>query len=436
MKSRTPLDLVHVARGAAILCLLLALVPSSRAEFKAAAASRDVTPELLLPITSGGPGRPSKEKIGVLEARVLVLENDGVRVAFVSEPFLGFPAALCRRVTDRVKSIPAENILIGATHVHSAPDPYGFPGFGKGADLDYLDSSCARTAEAIEEAVANLKPAKLKIATGRAAEKIAYNYYAPNLYDRRASVMQAIDAATGEPISTLVNYAVHPEIFIDRPAISPDLIGPFHDRIAELGGGVAVFMNGAQGGMITADCRGPDGKDVQTWEECVRIGNLLAEESLRIVADAVPQADPKIVNTWENVNFPIGQENPMWRVMSRGKVGFKINDDNTITTRLNLVNVGNAQILTIPGEALPNIGFYLKRKMHGEHNLLFGLTNDAFGYILTKVDFNSFDRYEYISQTSLGEMTGEVLIEKGLALADRAPRPEKLAPAPEAAATK
>ena len=78
------------------------------------------------------------------------------------------------------------------------------------------------------------------------------------------------------------------------------------------------------------------------------------------------------------------------------------------------MNLGDAQILTIPGEALPNIGFYLKRKMHGKHNLLFGLTNDAFGYILTKVDFQSFPRYDYVSRTSLGEMTGEILIEKAL----------------------
>ena len=60
--------------------------------------------------------------------------------------------------------------------------------------------------------------------------------------------------------------------------------------------------------------------------------------------------------------------------------------------------------------------FYVKRKMHGANNLLFGLTNDAFGYILTKVDFQSFPRYDYVSRTSLGEMTGEILIEKWLEL--------------------
>jgi hypothetical protein len=91
---------------------------------------------------------------------------------------------------------------------------------------------------------------------------------------------------------------------------------------------------------------------------------------------------------------------------------------------VNLINLGTAQILTIPGEALPNIGFYLKRKMQGEQNLLFGLTNDAFGYILTKVDFNSFPRYDYVSRTSLGEMTGEILIEKSLQLVRDSPKPD------------
>ena len=64
--------------------------------------------------------------------------------------------------------------------------------------------------------------------------------------------------------------------------------------------------------------------------------------------------------------------------------------------------------------------------MRGEHNLLFGLTNDAFGYILTKVDFDSFPRYAYVSKTSLGEMTGEILMERSLELVAKTPRPDRL----------
>jgi hypothetical protein len=97
------------------------------------------------------------------------------------------------------------------------------------------------------------------------------------------------------------------------------------------------------------------------------------------------------------------------------------------TTQLNLINLGNAQILTIPGEALPNIGFYLKRKMRGEHNLLFGLTNDALGYILTKEDYDSFQRYAYVSRTSLGERTGPILVDEALAFVKEAPAPEPVA---------
>ena len=117
----------------------------------------------------------------------------------------------------------------------------------------------------------------------------------------------------------------------------------------------------------------------------------------------------------------------MLAILTSSPLKYPFNADKSIQARLNLVNLGNSQILTIPGEALPNIGFYLKRKMRGENNLLFGLTNDAFGYILTKVDFQSFPRYDYISRTSLGEMTGEILIENALFLIERAPAPEVVA---------
>ena len=56
--------------------------------------------------------------------------------------------------------------------------------------------------------------------------------------------------------------------------------------------------------------------------------------------------------------------------------------------------------------------------MKGKHNLLFGLTNDAFGYIMTEVDFDSFDRYEYISRVSLGEKTGSILIRESLSMGE------------------
>src|SRR5688572_31921608 len=55
------------------------------------------------------------------------------------------------------------------------------------------------------------------------------NYYAEQLYDPRCHVIQALDAS-GKPIATLVNYAIHPEVFGSTAGVcSPDLIGPLYE---------------------------------------------------------------------------------------------------------------------------------------------------------------------------------------------------------------
>jgi hypothetical protein len=413
--------------AAAALCLFHA--GDTVAEFRAAIAVRDVTPDPLLPVSGGvGPTNPASRKIGRLTVRALTLENDGTRVAICSTDFLGFPGVLCDKVRRQVPAIPPENILIGATHNHSGPDCYGFPDqSGKtAADLKYLDSVCAKLADAINETVAKLKPSLARIATGRARGKIAYNYYAEQLYDPRCDVIQILDKQR-KPFATLVNYACHPEVIgPDQGILCPDFVGPLYDRIQERNGGTGIFMNGALGGMVTADCRGGDGKDIQTWNECVRIGHLLADEAIRIAADAAIRENPRLFCGNTTIKLPV-ENDTLRSIVELSPLGFELDESGCVGTQVNVVNLGNAQILTIPGEALPNMGYYLKRKMHGDHNLLFGLTNDAFGYIMTKADWNSFDRYEYITRTCLGEMTGEIFIAEALKFADACPRPRNAA---------
>jgi hypothetical protein len=404
--------------------LLAAMTGNSAAAIRAGIAVRQVTPDPLLPVSGGvGPSHPVTRKAGELTVRALVLDQDGVRVAIVSADFLGFPAVLGNRVRAAVTNVPAQNILIGATHTHSAPDCYGFPD-GKGgtaSDPKYLGTVCARMAEAIHEAVANLQPARIKTATAEAKGKIAYNYYAEQLYDPRCHVIQAIDTS-GKPIATLVNYAIHPEVLGSSAGIcSPDLIGPLYERISEKGGGTGIFMNSAQGGMVTADNRLKGGGEARSWEECGRIGTLLADEALRIIQDAPDQASPKLFCAARMVTFPV--DSPLMRSLLKAIPGAATGDADKVTTQLNVINLGDVQILTIPGEALPNIGYYLKRKMRGKQNLLFGLTNDAFGYILTREDFESFKRYAYVSRTSLGERTGQVLVDEGLKFINDCPLP-------------
>jgi len=426
----------RVLLGLSVYAGVSLAVPAAGAGFEAGAAVRVITPDPLLPVSGGmGGTRPTHEKRGELTARAVVFRKGEVSVAVVALDLLGFPSVLGDRVRAKVSRIPANNVLIGSTHTHSAPDCYALPD-GKGGhtgDLRYMDSVCEKAAEAVNEAIDRLQPAVLKVATGEAQGKIAYNYYAPDLYDRRMSVIQAV-GTQGKTIATLVNYAIHPEVLGNSIGVlSPDLIGPLCETIESRAGGTALFMNSAQGGMVTADNRNLDDpkdkqrgywNDARSWDECLRIGRLMADEALRLVKDVPEQNDPSLFCDSIAVRFPV-ESKTMWAVVTGSPLNYPHNDDQSINARVNLVNLGNAQVLTIPGEALPNIGFYLKRKMRGTHNLLFGLTNDAFGYILTKVDFQSFPRYEYVSRTSLGEMTGEILIEKSLEFVNKSPRPDR-----------
>ena len=245
---------------------------TSGAEFQSGAAMRVITPNPLLPVSGGvGEPNPATEKRGELTARVMVFSDGETTFAVVGLDVLGFPAVLGDRVRKLVPRLPGENILIGASHTHSAPDCYAFPlpSGGSTGDLKYMQLVCEKAAEAVNQALDNLQPATLKIASDRAAERIAYNYYAPQLYDPRMAVIQT-QSLDGAVIGTLVNYAIHPEVLgSDAGVTSPDCIGPMCDQLEQKLGGMAMFMNGAQGGMVTADNRDTSQPAVWTDQRCL-----------------------------------------------------------------------------------------------------------------------------------------------------------------------
>ena len=243
MRLRTLLPILIVACGVAA-GLLTGGAQASEPRFRAAAAVRVITPEPLLPVSGGmGPAHPVTEKRGELTARVFVVADADTTVAIVGIDVLGFPAVLGDKVRALVPRLPPDHLLIGATHTHSAPDCYAFPD-GKGGhtgNLAWMEEVVRRTAAAVNEALDGLRPASLRVATAEAQGRIAFNYYAPDLYDRRMGVIQAV-GSDGTPIATLVNYAIHPEVLGNKRGIlSPDCVGPMCTRIEASGGGVAVF---------------------------------------------------------------------------------------------------------------------------------------------------------------------------------------------------
>jgi hypothetical protein len=424
------LALRHLPLLAFLLLPLLLTDTSARGaeQLQVGAAMRIITPDPLLPVSGGmGPTAPATKKLGEMSTRAIVVASGDTKFAIVSIDALGFPSVLISKIATQVKNIKPENIIVGATHTHSGPDFYAFPD-GKGGhsgDLKYIEQVCQWMAEAINEADQKLEPAKLRSAVGNVEGQVAYNYYAIELYDPRANVLQFVNLKD-KPLATLVNYAIHPEVLGNEVgAMSPDLIGPLCDRIEKQVGGIALFINSAQGGMITADNRDLSKiadplkarwHDKREWSECVRIGEQLANESLRILGDTPAITNPVVQCRHRMVEFPV-DSNDLWGVVQYSPLKYPHNvKQRTISSRIQLIQLGPARIATIPGEALPNIGMYLKRKMSGEQNMLFGLTNDAFGYILTEVDFLSFSRYNYVSRVSLGERTGTILIQNILEL--------------------
>ncbi|MFV0266528.1 MAG: hypothetical protein ACK5HT_05270, partial [Draconibacterium sp.] len=298
-----------------LIALFLFVTQIHAQTFKAGAAIRDITPDHLIPI-SGGMGEPVMPTAyqGKLTVRALVLEKGATKVAIVGIDNIGWPAYLGDRSRALIKDIAPENVLIGVTHTHSAPDAYGFPdeNGNTGADLDYLNWCVTQIADAVNEAAKNIQPTELKTAVAEAKGKIAYNYYAPHLYDPRMGVIQVLattGANQGKPIATLVNYATHPEILGTKGKLmSPDLCGPLYDRIESKIGGIALFMNSAQGGMVTADTRLENGGEANDWNECIRIGNLMADEALRIIAPAPVQRDPQLYCAAEMIELPVENE--------------------------------------------------------------------------------------------------------------------------------
>ena len=199
---------------------------------EAGAAKRLITPDPLLLLSGGlGSQAPVNSKQGEWMVRDIAVRSSDELLGIVSVDLLGFPAVLGDRARKHVPRITAENILIGATHTHSAPDSYAFPD-GKGGHtgpLAYLSFVVEQLGAALNEALDGLQAAELRVGSGEAKGKIAYNFYVPNLYDWRVGVFE-LRRVEGHGIATLVNYAIHPELMGNAQGIlSPDLVGPLCD---------------------------------------------------------------------------------------------------------------------------------------------------------------------------------------------------------------
>jgi hypothetical protein len=402
--------------------LTLGAVVSAHADLTVAAGKVEITPSRPVYIAGYGQNRKSTGVHDPLWARCIVLRNGNQTVALVSCDVIGIARFHNQKIRAMIKTVPTERILIGSTHTHSGPDTYGQWGPNvktSGVDKEWMAEVYRKVAALVDETAAKTQPCLMMIGSVSGIEKASRNARVRQILDTELSAMRLV-GKDGKTVATLVNYACHPEV-LNNDQLTSDFPHWLRLRVEEKLGGVAVYMNGAQGGMVTADIQKeetyPKG---EAWPEAERIGNLLGDKTLEALANAAPADDTAM--TFQRSEFTVKMESALFKAfLSSGLLPGELVDGDQLTTEVARFTVGPAEFLTLPGEVLPNIGMFLKRNMSGKTKFLLGLTGDALGYILTPEDFG-LKLYEYESRVSVGPTMGRRMEETLLKLIEEGKR--------------
>ena len=99
----------------------------------------------------------------------------------------------------------------------------------------------------------------------------------------------------------------------------------------------------------------------------------------------------------------------MVRISKIEMAGRKRSYRGRLPTEIFLVRLGGAELLSVPGELLPELSFEILARMRGSPALIVGLANDEIGYIIPAYDFRTG---EYEESMSLGPAAGPIIVEQ------------------------
>jgi len=392
-------------------------------------------------------------------ARVVVFDDGATRLALVSLDAIGFRHD---DVIDIRKQIPdqagIDYAIISSTHVHESNDLIGIWGknpFSSGVNKEALQYVKDQAASAITLAAENLRPAKLVFAedlTG--AEELVQDTREPVVMDPGLRLMQVIDAETEETMGTLVAWGNHPEtLWSDNLYISSDFPhyvresiekGIFDgDSLYKPGlGGVAVYVNGAIGGLMTTRASWPlrdpflDTTYTQaSFEKAKAQGQRLAMLALNALdhPDTIVERANLSVRA-KTITIPL--DNKVFRLAAMfGVLDFGMTGWFRVRTEVAAFSLGPASFLGIPGEIYPEIvngGVEapveqdikvdpvevppMRTLMPGKYKFVIGLANDEIGYIIPKSQWDTEAPYAYNrkkapygEENSVGPETAPVL---------------------------
>src|SRR5207248_57561 len=155
----------------ALLTIVLAEPAAAQGKklFRAGAHAQDITPKKFpISVNGGMADRQAKGANDPLHARCLALDDGMKKIVFVVVDACMVPRDItdaAKALAQKVSGIPPERIVISATHTHTAPTLAGvFQSEPSAAYREYLKMQIVR---GIEEAVANLEPAKIGWGVGQ-----------------------------------------------------------------------------------------------------------------------------------------------------------------------------------------------------------------------------------------------------------------------------
>ena len=153
--------------------LSLRAIAEPQRQFRAGAATSNITPWLGISSNGGMQDRIPGHVHDELHARALVLDDGQTRLALVTVDSCMVPRQILDAAKKRVQQhtgLPIENMLMSATHTHTAGT--ATPVFQSEADAEYQLFLTRKIADAVRLAVNNLETARVGWAVGKVPQHV------------------------------------------------------------------------------------------------------------------------------------------------------------------------------------------------------------------------------------------------------------------------
>lgn len=221
------------------------------------------------------------------------------------------------------------------------------------------------------------------------------------------TILQARDQK-GLAVATVVNYACHAEFLgQNNTRLSPDFPGYLYRELEKLEGGLALFFNGAIGGIIVPAMPRRTERYVRLREKgAQRAGKILASYASYALDAAEELKIESIEIRRTQLKLPI--ENDVFVYLAKKKIISRSLKDERLWSEVWAVDLGGLSLLSVPGEIFPSLGFKYKDIMTSRYKMIVGLANDELGYIMDSKEWND-PLYAYERTVSPGKSAGGML---------------------------